>query len=65
MVPLSDGGRLVLRDDESIVRLDRHGEVVEVVRSGDIEYRYWRDLVERYGVVDRDSRGSGGQEALH
>jgi len=44
-VRLSDGGRLELGEGQSVVRLDRHGQVVEVLRPGDSCYGYWIGLV--------------------
>ena len=40
VVRLSDGGRLELGEGLSVVRLDRRGKIVEVVRPGDSCYGY-------------------------
>ncbi|HUY32035.1 MAG TPA: hypothetical protein VMV69_04580 [Pirellulales bacterium] len=44
VVRLSGGGWLEMGEGQSVVRLDRRGQVVEVVRPGDSCYGYWLSL---------------------
>ena len=52
MVKLSDGGRMELQADGSIVRFDGRGRPVETMQPGDSVYGYWLRLVETYGKKD-------------
>jgi hypothetical protein len=45
VVRLSDGGRLELGEDQSVVRVDRRGRVVEVLRPSDPGYGLWLGLL--------------------
>jgi hypothetical protein len=46
-------------EGQSVVRLDRRGQVIEVLRPGDSCYGYWLGLVRPGPNEDRES---GGQE---
>jgi hypothetical protein len=52
MVNLSDGGRMELQPDGSIVRYDGRGRPVETMKPGDSVYEYWLGSVETYGTKD-------------
>jgi hypothetical protein len=62
MVELSDGGRLELQSDGSIVRLDNRNRPVETVKPGDSLYGYWIGLVEMYGKRPPSERNKQRQE---
>ena len=57
VVRLSDGGRLEMGEGQWVLRLDRRGRVVEVLRRGDPGYSHWVSLV-RPGPAS----GDGGHE---
>jgi hypothetical protein len=52
MANLSDGGRMELQPDGSIVRFDGRGKPVETMKPGESVYGYWLGLVETYGTED-------------
>ena len=56
VVRLSDGGTLKLGEGNSVVRHDRRGQIVEVLRLGDSCYRYWLGLV-RPGQNEKEGDG--------
>jgi len=56
-VQLSDGGRLELGEGQSVVRFDRQGQVVEVLRPGDSCYGYWLGLLRPGPKEERESGG--------
>jgi hypothetical protein len=60
MVRLSDGGRLELGEGQSVVRFDRHGQVVELLRPGDSCYGYRLSLVQPVPDEERAGKGPGG-----
>ena len=49
---------------QSIVRLDRRGQVVEVVRRGDPRYGHWFGLVLPGTDEERSSGGPGGEDEV-
>jgi hypothetical protein len=55
VVRLSDGGKLELGEGQSVVRLDRRGQVIEVLRPGDSCYWYWLGLVRPGHAEKRES----------
>jgi hypothetical protein len=58
VVRLSDGGKLEIGEGQSVVRLDRHGQVIEILRPGDSCYGYW------LGLVRPEGGGYGGGDPM-
>jgi hypothetical protein len=59
VVRLSDGGKLELGKGQSVVRLDRQGQVIEILRPGDSCYGHWLGLV-RPGQKEEQPGGDDG-----